>query len=348
MSVMTVLGPRDTENLGIISPHEHVLVDIRNQFTEFPDPERRELADQKVGIENLDALSRDPYAVRDNLTMDDSSLAEEELLRFKKAGGATIVETTSPGIGRNPSVLKDISKSTGLNIVMGCGYYTQDTHPDNMDDKTVEAIVEEIVTEIEIGTDGSDVRAGVIGELGTSKEIYPNEEKVLIAAAQVQKKTGAGVIVHTYPWAQRGLEILRILSNNGVQLNKVSINHVDVEIDVAYCRQIAETGAYFEFDNFGKEYFIDSKYRGFAGGVFARDFERVMALKELIDAGCLSNIFISCDVCLKTLLHRYGGWGYDHILVHIVPMMLEQGITQDQIDAILIENPKSFLDSNEG
>jgi phosphotriesterase-related protein len=344
MSVITVGGIRDTDSLGIIAPHEHILVDIRNQFTEFPDAVRRELANQKVGIHNLDVLSRDPYAVKDNLVLEDISLAEKELLRFKKAGGETVVETTSREIGRDPVSLKKISESTGLNIIAGCGYYTQDTHPPDMDEKTVDEIKDEIVSEIKTGMDGTDVRTGVIGELGTSDTIHPNERKVLIAAAVAQRETGAGIIVHTYPWGQTGLEALDILSENGVDLKKVCINHVDVVLDTEYCKKIGDTGAYFEFDDFGKEYYIDREYRGFAGGVFARDIERVQALRVLIDSGYLSNIFITGDVCLKTLLHEYGGWGYDHILTHVVPMMLEEGITREQIDVILRENPKKFLD----
>ena len=67
-------------------------------------------------------------------------------------------------------------------------------------------------------------------------------------------------------------------------------------------------------------------------------------MKLLIDGGYLSNILISCDVCLKTLLHRYGGWGYDHILTNIVPMMQDEGITEKQVVTLLRENPKRFLD----
>jgi phosphotriesterase-related protein len=256
-------------------------------------------------------------------------------------------ETTSREIGRDPVSLKKISESTGLNIIAGCGYYTQDTHPPNMDEKTVREIEEEIVSEIRTGMDKTDVRAGVIGELGTSNTIYPNEKKVLTAAAFAQRETGAGIIVHTYPWGQTGLEALDILSENGVDLKKVCINHVDVVIDTEYCKRLGDTGAYFEFDDFGKEYYIDKEYRGFAGGVFARDIERVRALRVLIDSGYLSNIFITGDVCLKTLLHEYGGWGYDHILTHVVPMMLEEGITSEQIDVILRENPIKFLDMGE-
>jgi phosphotriesterase-related protein len=229
-------------------------------------------------------------------------------------------------------------------VIAGCGYYTQDTHPESMDAKTVDEIAAEMIVDITVGIQGTGIRAGVIGEIGTSIEIHPNEKKVLLAAAKAHRKTGAGIIVHTYPWGQTGFEALQILTGGGVEAHKISINHVDVEIDLAYCAKIAASGAFFEFDDFGKEFFIDKRYRGFAGGVFARDIERVRSLKKLIDDGFLSNILMSCDVCLKTLLHRYGGWGYDHILTHVVPMMLDEGITRQQIDVILKENPRTFLD----
>jgi phosphotriesterase-related protein len=343
MPVITVQGLKETESLGVISPHEHIFVDIRNQFTPFHETVRNAVSEQKVCIENLDILSRNPYAVKDNLVLNDFQLAQKELLELKMAGGDTVVDATSRGIGRDPEQLRKISRLTGLNIIAGCGYYTQDTHPEDMNGKSLEAIKDEMVSEIKNGIPGTGVRAGVIGELGTSDKILPNEKKVLIAGAKAHAETGAGIIVHIYPWAPNGLEAIDILKSNGADVKKISINHVDVEIDIDYIKKVGDTGAFFEFDNFGKEYFIDSRYRGFAGGVFARDIERVKTLKELIDSGYLSNILITCDVCLKTLLHAYGGWGYDHILTYILPMMRDEGVTYEQIDTIIKGNPKRFL-----
>jgi phosphotriesterase-related protein len=343
MPVITVQGIKETESLGVIAPHEHIFVDIRNQFTPFHETIRNAVSEQKVCIKNLDVLSRNPYAAKDNLVLNDFSLAERELLEFKMAGGDTIVEATSRGIGRDPEQLKRISRLTGLNIICGCGYYTQDTHPEDMDKKSVEEIKDEMVSDIKTGIPGTGVRAGVIGELGTSDVIYPNEKKVLIAGAKAHEETGVGIIVHIYPWATNGLEAIDILKDNGADVKRLSINHVDVEIDIEYIKKVGDTGAFFEFDNFGKEYFIDKRYRGFAGGVFARDIERVKVLKELIDSGYTSNILITCDVCLKTLLHAYGGWGYDHILTYILPMLRDEEVTYEQIDTIIKENPKRFL-----
>jgi phosphotriesterase-related protein len=343
MSVTTVTGAIDDAALGIISPHEHILIDIRNQFTEFSAASRRALSEEAVQLSNLDALSRNPYAVRDNLVLNDLAVAEDELLRFKRAGGDTVVDATSVGIGRDPEALYGISRVVGINIIAGCGYYTADTHPEDMDDKTVEQIKVEILTDLTEGIDGTSIRAGVIGEIGTSTPIHPNEEKVLIAAAEAHAETDVGIIVHTYPWGKHGLEALDILKQHGARLDRVSINHIDVEIDLDYCTELVKTGAFIEFDDFGKEYFIDRRFRGFAGGVFARDFERVQAVKHLINAGYLHNILIACDVCLKTLLHKYGGWGYDHVLTNVVPMLRDEGVKPEEVDVLLKENPKRFL-----
>ncbi|MGM0365529.1 MAG: phosphotriesterase family protein [Actinomycetota bacterium] len=343
MSVQTVTGKVNEKEMGIITPHEHVLIDLRNQFTEFTEVTKKVLSESKVSLDNLDVLFRNPYAIKDNLILGDIETAQEELLYFKKAGGKTIVDATSRGIGRDPEALRDLAAALDLNIVMGSGYYTFDTHPIDMDHKKVEEIAEEIINDINSSVEDTGIKAGVIGEIGTGETIHPNEKKVLIASAQAQKETGVAVIIHTYPWGKRGLEAIDILQKNGADIGKVSINHIDVEIDMDYCKEIISTGAYIEFDNFGKEYFIDKRYRGFAGGVFARDIERVKAIKKLIDDGLIKRILISCDVCLKTLLHRYGGWGYDHILNNIVPMLREEGIAQGDLEELLKNNPREFI-----
>ena len=344
MPVRTVNGVLNADNLGVISPHEHVLIDIRNQFSEFSAISERVRSQEPVQMSNLDALSRNPYAVKDNLVLGDIEIQQKELSRFKEAGGDTVVDATSIGIGRDPLALLRISRATGIHIIAGCGYYTADTHPPDMDGKTVDQIRQEILDDLQQGMDGTQIRAGVIGEIGTSEPIHPNEEKVLKAAADAHVETGVGVIVHTYPWGKQGLEAVRILTGRGVPPHKISINHIDVEIDLDYCQELTRTGVFIEFDDFGKEFFIDKRHRGFAGGVFARDIERVKALRQLIAAGFLENLLMSCDVCLKTLLHSYGGWGYDHILTNVVPMMLDEGITSAQVDVLLKDNPRRFLD----
>ena len=98
-----------------------------------------------------------------------------------------------------------------------------------------------------------------------------------------------------------------------------------------------------EFDNFGKEYYVDKDARNSGYGLFISDVERIRLLKRLIEEGWRDQILLSCDVCLKTLLRSYGGWGYDHLLRNLVPVMLVEVISQEDIDAMLIDNSADFL-----
>ena len=122
------------------------------------------------------------------------------------------------------------------------------------------------------------------------------------------------------------------------------ICHTDCYIDMEYIRDVLSAGALVGFDNFGKQdYVIPEDRTSWCGGIISTDRERVKALKVLIDEGFGQHILISNDVCRKTDLHHYGGWGYDHVLRNIVPMMIEEAIGEDVIDLFLKQNPKKLL-----
>lgn len=346
MSIQTVLGTKDKSEMGITTPHEHIFIELVAFF------EKRVLRDCEspetalVTMDKLGILNRDPYALRDNLIMNDYETQKKEILRFKKAGGATIVDATMPGIGRNPEMLKQISKDTGINVVMGTGYYVSSTHPESMRRMSEEQIADMMVKELTEGTEGTDIKAGVIGEIGISEIFNDEERRVLRAAAIAHKKTGVGVLVHINPWTQNGIEACDILLAAGVPPQKIAISHVDVENRMDYMYAMLEKGVYIEFDNFGKEYYVDKEARRPGYGLFVRDTDRVACLKKLTDKGFAPQILLSCDVCLKSCLRAYGGYGYDHVLTNIMPMMQEAGISDRYIYQMLFENPLDFLDVN--
>lgn len=140
--------------------------------------------------------------------------------------------------------------------------------------------------------------------------------------------------------------MLDVLAREGADPGKVAIGHADVAMDIKldYCLEIPRRGAYVEFANFGHEFYVDRAHRAFLRGPFATDVQRVRAIKALIEAGFLSNILISTDICHKSLLHRYGGWGYEHILTNIVPMLREYGLSDLHVNALLRDNPQRLLD----
>ena len=110
-----------------------------------------------------------------------------------------------------------------------------------------------------------------------------------------------------------------------------------------YLIELLKLGVNIEFDNFGKEFFIPKAERGFAGGVFARDIDRVRVIRELIDKDFERQVLITNDICLKSLLRAYGGWGYDHVLTNIVPMMRGEGVSEETIHSFLVRNPAAVL-----
>lgn len=341
MSVMSVTGELSKEQLGVVTTHEHVLLDLTAFYQSLPVEGVDDPATQKVEMWNLGILSRDCYALKDNLLLDSEELAIEELLHFKKAGGKTVVDASLPGIGRNPEALKRISEKTGLNIIMGTGFYVGETHPKELENMTEKQIADIMVKELTVGING--VKAGYIGEIGISEIFDDKERKVLRSAAIASGYTNASINVHINPWTTNGLEAADILLNSGTSPKKICISHIDVENREDYILELLKKGVYVEFDNFGKEYYIRREVRNSGYGLFVHDTERVTLLKKLIDLGYIKQILLSCDLCLKNLTHKYGGWGYDHVLKNIVPMMEDEGITTEQIKTLLIDNPAEWL-----
>lgn len=344
MSCMTVLGKMDVAQLGVVTPHEHIFIDMSVFFSEPDEVQAKKLSKEMVTIEKLGVLKRNPFAVLDNLQMMDEKTQTEEIKCFKHAGGRTVVDVTTVGIGRDAELLRKVAIETGLNVIAGAGFYVRDSQRSDVLELSVEEMEEQIVREVEVGIGHSGVRAGVIGEIGVSHILYPFEERSLRAACRAQVRTNAPLMVHINPWSQQGLKAMKIIEEHKITPGKIVICHSDVENREDYIFQLLDKGVFLEFDNFGKEMNTDKWDCKPGSGRFSTDWERVHLLKKMIDRGYARQILLSCDICLKTLLHAYGGWGYDHVLTHIVPMMEEVNVTKDQIEEILIHNPARWLD----
>ena len=193
--VQTVLGTVDPSTLGMTSMHEHVFIDFVCMYAPPAEAGSKHRGEEKVALENLGWVRYDPFRNKDNLELLDEKMAIYEIGLFKAAGGGTIVDATTIGIGRDPVALVNVAEATGVNIVMGAGYYVDMVHPSDMDDRSEEQLASQIVEELTVGVGATGVRAGIIGELGCSWPLTRNERKVLRAGAWAQKETGAG---HTH------------------------------------------------------------------------------------------------------------------------------------------------------
>ena len=226
---------------------------------------------------------------------------------------------------------------------MGCGRYIDGAILTSDRKKNEKELTDEILRDVAVGVKDTGVKAGVIGEIGTSAVVTEDEWKSVRAAANAAAQTGLGVHVHTALWERNGLAVIDEMTALGVNPQKIAIDHIDVDLRRDYNLAIAEKGAFLEFDNFGKEFFVPESPSGLLKGRFAYDLERVNEIAFLVKSGFVSQILIANDICLKSMLASYGGNGYAHIFRHVVPMLADAGLNEKEIETILIKNPARFL-----
>jgi phosphotriesterase-related protein len=351
--VRTVLGDIDAAELGITMTHEHCLVDLRNWFVEPTEASRRANMDRPIEMSMLGELRRRQMSTtRTNLILGDEQVAVEELGHFTGLGGGAIVEASCVGIGRDPMALQRISRSARVNIVMGTGFYVEGAHPDFVKDASIDELAKVMIDDIEVGVGPFRIKAGVIGEVGISgikkgdgirksAAITDEEEKSLRASARAALATGVAVSVHTDIRPPRAAPLaVDILADEGLPVDRMIIGHLDQVHDLDYTMSVAERGAYVQYDAWGREYYREEWGYGL---VMGHDLWRADFVKELVDNGYGDKLLFAQDVCFKTDLRTYGGYGYGHILKSIVPLLETKGVAPEAIRTILVDNPARVL-----
>lgn len=334
--VMTVNGPIPAAEMGLTLMHEHLVNDCRCWWNPPKEPERAHLGTAPVHPGILGELRMDPFVNLDNCALDDHRAAAAELLPFKAAGGRTVVDPTCRGIGRSPEKLREISALTGLNIVMGAGYYLQSSHPPEVRDLSAGDIADEIVREALEGVDGTDARIGLIGEIGVSGDFTAEEEKSLRGAARAQARTKLPLMVHLPAWYRHGGRVLDVAAAEGADLTHTVLCHMGPSWrDFDYQAGLAARGAYIEYDMIGMDYWYADQ-----GVQCPSDEENATAVKGLIDAGFLDRILLSQDVFLKMMLTRHGGFGYAYVPTHFAARLRRHGVTDGEIRTMLVDNPR--------
>ena len=341
--VQTVLGEIPAAQLGTTLVHEHLLVDIRCNWRPDDDPA---IAFRPVTPERLGRIRANPFACRDNLSVDEPHVLAEELRRYRDAGGDSIVDATPPGLGRDARVLEWLEAESGVNIVAGCGFYIEATHPDGLHRRPVEDIAGEMIRDLTEGMDGTDIKAGVIGELGvTGYPMEPAERKVLQAAALAQQEVGCAIIAHSAAGADSPLEVIEVLSDAGAEMSKVVQSHLDDRFrsDLDRYRRAVESGAGLGLDTFGRELYYAMRKTWLPS-----DEDRMDALVMLIESGMADSVFPGQDICFKHELSAYGGHGYDHFLRYIAPRLEARGVSAADLDTLLQKNPARLLSRPSG
>jgi len=315
--VQTVLGQIAPETLGVTLPHEHTQIALWHI----------------AGRWDYWQLSRDQEVLL------------EELALFRESGGSSIVDLTLPGVGRDPAWLVDVSRASGLNVVMGCGWYRGAHYPPEalINRRSVEDLADELVAEatdgVEPGDGGERVRPGIIGEIGTDKPwLSALEERVHRAAARASRRTGLAITTHGV-MSDVALAQLQVFEDEGADLSRVVIGHADSYPSLDHYLEIVRRGANLEFD-----------FLGMSFSVLERHGEgRVIGLiRELLSRGHVDRILLSQDVCHDSQLVHYGGNGYAYLAASFLPRLREAGVSDAEIETITVANPSRILTIGQG
>jgi predicted metal-dependent phosphotriesterase family hydrolase len=305
---MTVLGAVAPDSIGFTLPHEHTQIylwHIQDRWDYW------------------------------ELTKDEP-VALEELALYREAGGATLVDLTLPGVGRDPAWLKRLSERSGLNLVMGGGWYRTAYYPPEtlIDKRSVDSLAEELVAEASVGVGDTGVRIGILGEIGTDKPwVTAQEERVFRAVARASRRTGLAITTHAV-LSDVGAAQLTILEEEGVDPGRVVIGHQDSFPFLDHYLSLIERGASIEFDFLGMTFSAIEEHG--EGRV-------IDLLLELLHRGHADRVLLSQDVCHTSQLRRYQGNGYVYLHTTFLPRLRERGVAQDEIDQMTIGNPRRVL-----
>jgi predicted metal-dependent phosphotriesterase family hydrolase len=320
--VMTVSGPIPPDVMGITLPHEHVFCNILRE-------------NRETGLLN------------------DEELLVEEIAVFRAQGGRTLWDVSPyeltvgtvveppPGAmasmangTRGPAgleALKRVARAADVNIVVGTGHY-RDPYLDKLwfDMASPSTLADRMVGDIVDGFPGTEVRAGIIGEIGADKwYISAAEERSFRGAARAHLQTGITITTHAARWPV-GRQQLDLLESEGVAPERVIIGHCDTVNDPAYHLELARRGAYVQFDT------IRRNPRGTE--------QRISWVGNLIRHGHIDRLLLSHDVCLTSHFQAGGGGGYGWILTDFVPRLRAAlKLSDEEIETIMVHNPRRAL-----
>ena len=312
--INSVMGPIDTKDLGFTLMHEHVMVSASGLYDSYPDllgPNREERATQT-------------------------------LINAKNAGIDTIVDATTFDLGRKAPLLREVSKSSGVNIINVTGWWLD--VPRFMVGVSVDQMAQEFRRDIEEGFRGTDIKAGLLKCAADFEGVTAPLEVMTRAVAKVHVSSGLPIMVHSYPSGQLARRQIAILKEEGVDLTRVKIDHSNDTTDIEYLRWVLDQGCYLGMDRYP--------------GRFVSPHMRTTTLKSLIDDGYADRLCPSHDcICLGILNQRPDGslpqehkfspgnpHQYLYMKYEVIPELKAMGVSDNTIHMLFVDNPRRFFE----
>lgn len=322
-NVNTALGPISPAELGMTLVHEHLVFGYPGWQFDTAAP----------------AYNREQAAAR----------CTEAVLKAKEYGVRAIVDATPNDGTRDPKLYKMVSEKTGVNIICATGLYNEAEGAvayfksrvalSGQPGLVVQEMYETFVKDIAEGIGDSGVKAGVI-KVGTSKgQITAYEALVLEAAVKAQQETGVPIITHTEAGTM-GPQQVDLLLSKGADPKRLLIGHMCGNSDVNYHLEALPKGVYLGFDRFGL-------------GLFMPDDLRIKTVADLVKKGYAGQIMLSQDYIIQWLgrelpiaeqaLPLVDNWHLTNLFEKIIPALQAAGVTRDQIDTMLVDNPRRLF-----
>jgi phosphotriesterase-related protein len=315
--VETVKGPVDCGQLGTTLMHEHVFVlneEIRRNFPGDWDEQER---------------------------IDD---AAAKLTALARRGCTTIADPTVLGLGRDIARVQQVAARTDLNIIAATGLYTYNDVPlyfryrglgqhGTADDPMTQMFISDITA----GITGTAVKAAFVKCAIEAEGLTPGVERVLRCVTHAHLATGAPITVHTHPGSRSGLAALGVLRELGADLSKVVMGHSGDTTDTDYLAELADAGCLLGMDRFGLNLEISFEQRAdTVAAMCARGYAGSMVLSH--DAACYIDWF-----GMETIPLFAPKWHFEHLFDDVFPALAERGVTQQQLDTMLIDNPRRYF-----
>jgi phosphotriesterase-related protein len=315
-AVETATGPISASELGRVLMHEHVFVISTEIQQNYP----TEWGEEQVRID--DAVDR--------------------LTELKANGIDTILDPTAIGLGRYIPRIQAVADRIDLKIICATGLYTFNELPHYYRRRTADktdALTTHFVQDIVHGFADTGVKAGVIKCATDKPGLTPDVERVLRACAQAHRETGCPITTHTNAELERGLDQQQIFAEEGVDLSRVVIGHCGDSQDLDYLQKLLDAGSILGMDRFGIDGYLTTE-------------QRVQVVAELCRRGHADQLVLSHDASCyidwiegEVPLAPLPNWHYLHISKDVIPALLAAGVTESQIETMLVDTPRRFLQS---
>src|SRR6266511_4076857 len=323
--VETVTGPIDADELGRTLIHEHLTSNDEAVHAQWPQAET--FAPMREETVSGDAVFE---------------VALEATRAAVELGIDTMADPAPMFLSRDVELMRRVSEESGLRIVPCTGIYTYDHLPMYFVSRDADAMADLFVADIERGIQGTTIKAAFIKCAADEPGVNENVEKVHRAAARASVRTGAPIMAHSRPASETGPRQIEIFEEEGVDLSRVHIAHTGDTDDLDYIERLLEKGVFIGMDRFGLELFLPFE-------------KRIPTVLTLLERGYAERMFLSADSCATidwypaeaaVQMAEAGmavDWDIRMVPSKAIPALREGGMTDEQLDTMMVENPKRWL-----